>query len=125
MTYAPGPWVVVARDADGDDREWCTHLHANGDEANECAWRASDPDWTLCCVSIEYLDEFDPLAAMPCLHGLHHAECARCLRVLCVHVNRPETCERCTSVPDAEPTSPVDTPVLSTDTEDSSLVETV
>lgn len=96
MSYAPGPWTVVARDADGDPVEWCTHLHDNGDEANECLWEPLTPGLRLHCEPMVWFDDFDPQACTACTHDLHPAECQRCLESWeCIHLNPPQECERC------------------------------
>lgn len=86
-------WTQIAYDEDGDPMDWCGHTHASFQLAVECNWRPDSPDWT---IVIER--DYDVDNERPCdPHGLHRAECERCLAFVCIHERYQDECERCIS----------------------------
>src|SRR5690242_16277548 len=96
------PWCCAE---DGEWVEWCGHLHDTVDDANECPWA---PTQGLRCCIVEL---FDPAANLPCdPHGLHPAECLRCLSLRCIHLNDPDNCARCHELLQLQATDSPDAP---------------
>lgn len=85
----------VAVSPEGADVAWCAVWHQ--DEV-PCDW--TPPPGTTLEARTE--KEWDSDAATPCLHGLHQAECARCLDHGCVHLADPTRCIRCIAFDEVE-----------------------
>lgn len=41
------------------------------------------------------VEDWDASIEVPCLHGIHQHDCARCAVHRCVHLNDPARCQRC------------------------------
>jgi len=86
----------VAVGVDSVDVAWCGVWHPETDLP--CAW-TPPPGTTLEARTDK---EWDSDAERPCIHGLHTAECTRCLLYRCVHLGDPGVCARCVAFDEVE-----------------------